>query len=115
MSIPSAAIAGRRNNSPKTKSETESGVYASDNMATMNPEIPFGIIGIDMEVQTLLVDNKCVFGSGNGYSGLFDGGLWEIPNAITFSAYYPYVHDVTYENGYQSYSIRKPVRWCPKR
>ena len=104
-SIPSAAIAGRRNNSPKTKSETESGVDASDNMATMNPEIPFGIIGIDMEVQTLLVDNKCVFGSGNGYSGLFDGGLWEIPNAITFSAYYPYVHDVTYENGYQSYSI----------
>ena len=102
-SIPDAAIAGHRNSAFRTKADND--VDFSDNLATMNADIPFGVIGIDMEMKKLLVDNKSVYSNADGYSALFDGALWQIPNIISFSAYYPYVHHVEYEEGYASYSI----------
>ena len=85
---------------------TKSGAYdEGDQLATMNMDIPFGLVGVDMDTHTLLVDNTAVYNNGNGYKGYLDGGLWDIPAQISFSAYYPYVHNVVYENGYESYSI----------
>lgn len=99
--IPDAAIAGRKN-APKTKA---GGVDSGDMVATMDTSIPFGVIGIDMEMKRLLIDNKSIYSNDKGYSGLFDTSLWEIPATITFSAYYPYVRNVQYEDGFQAYSI----------
>lgn len=94
QSIPRAAI---------TKSNAN--VDASTKIATMDQSIPFGIIGIDQETHTLLIDNKAVSNSSKGYMGMFDSGLWEIQTPITFSAYYPYVRNVQYEDSYDSYNI----------
>ena len=103
-SIPNAAIA-TRNKGPKTKASDGNDVDSADMVATMDTSIPMGVIGIDMEMRKLLIDNKSIYSGDDGYSGLFDGGLWELPATITFSAYYPYVRNVQYEDGYEAYSI----------
>ena len=87
-----------------TKADTQTS-EAADKLATMNPDIPFGLVGIDSESGTLLIDNKAVYNSGTGYSGYFDGGLWQIPTQITFSAYYPHVNSLGYGDRYESYTI----------
>ena len=71
-----------------TKADASS-AESADKLATMNPDIPFGLVGIDMASNTLLIDNKAVYNSGSGYTGYLDSGLWDIPAQITFSAYYP--------------------------
>lgn len=77
----------------------------SSNLATMDPDIPFGLIGIDYEHETLVLDNAKVGTSGGSYSGWFDNYLWEASNVVSFSAYYPYVDEVSYGLSYENYSI----------
>ena len=90
---------------------TKAEVDASDKISTMAKDKPFGLIGIDADNHTLLLDNVSVFNnSSGGYSGFFDKSLWEIPATITFSAYYPYVRDVNYQDSYESYSIPYTVQ-----
>ena len=84
---------------------TKAAVESDDKIATMDKDIPFGLVGIDMKSGTLLLDNASVASDGVGYSGYFDNGLWEVPSPITLSAYYPYVDDVAYGDEYGSYSI----------
>lgn len=81
------------------------GFDEAENLATMNPDIPFGLIGIDYEHETLVLDNAKVGASDGSYSGWFDNYLWEASNVISFSAYYPYVDEVNYGLSYESYSI----------
>ena len=78
-----------------------------DNFATMDSNIPFGLIGIDYDHHALVLDNARVGSNGRDYSTTVDSFLWEEyrSNTISFSAYYPYVRDVTYENDLESYSI----------
>ena len=72
----------------------------------MNPDIPFGLVGIDLLSHSLIIDNSSVSKSDNGgYSIGLQQGLWERPATISFSAYYPYVRDIRYQNGYESYVI----------
>ncbi len=92
--------------SSRAITKADGGVDSAEKLATMNSSIPFGLVGLDMDSHTLLIDNKAVYNNnGAGYAGLFDSGLWEIPTNITFSAYYPYVHNVQYEDSYNVYSI----------
>ena len=84
---------------------TKGGPDAGDRIATMDSSIPFGIIGLDMEYRTLLVDNVPVSATSSGYAGMFDSRMWDILTPITFSAYYPYVDNVTYDDEYSSYNI----------
>lgn len=72
----------------------------------MNPDIPFGLVGIDLLSHSLIIDNSSVSKSDNGgYSIGLQQGLWKRPATISFSAYYPYVRDIRYQNGYESYVI----------
>lgn len=87
-----------------TKADASS-AEAADKLATMNPDIPFGLVGIDLASNTLLIDNKSIYNSGGGYVGYLDSGLWEIPAQITFSAYYPHVNSLGYGDAYESYTI----------
>ena len=98
------SVSVSRANAQDSKTKA-SGYEASDNTLKMDPGIPFGLVGIDMSTHTLLVNNASVSGSGSSYSTFLDNGLWDIPTPITFSAYYPYVRDIRYGDGYESYTI----------
>ena len=80
-------------------------VDAADLYATMDKSVPFGLVAVDRESDKLVLDNATVYSNGDGYSGYFDNFLWDMPSLITFSAYYPYVTDISYGEGYDSYSI----------
>ena len=84
---------------------TKSLVEDSDNIATMDTDIPFGLIGIDYQNGTLVLDNAAVKSDGSGYSGLFDNYLWSTSNKVSFSAYYPHVEAVNYSSDLETYSI----------
>ena len=85
---------------------TKGGEVESANMiATMDQSIPFGIIGIDIETGSLLLDNETVYSTGGQYKGFFDAALWDVPATVSFSAYYPYVNSIVYGDDLESYSI----------
>ena len=77
----------------------------ADKIATMNSDIPLGLIGIDYENGRLVLDNASVKSDGSGYSGEFDNYLWSSSNKISFSAYYPHVESVNYGDDLENYSI----------
>ena len=78
----------------------------ADSQLEMNPDIPFGLVGVDLQAHSLLIDNSAVMRSGEGsYSLDLQQGPWEKAAPISFSAYYPYVRDIRYQNGYESYII----------
>ena len=87
--------------------KTKAGGYeVGESELKMDPGIPFGLVGIDMQTNSLLVDNMAVSGSGSGsYSAFLENGIWDIPTPISFSAYYPYVRDIRYADSYSSYII----------
>ncbi len=84
---------------------TKAGVDSGDMNATMDEDIPFGLIGIDFEHNRLLVDNARVDSDMQGYSTYFDWYSWGNAGKVNISAYYPYVNDVTYGEGYENYAI----------
>ncbi|MBR1887490.1 MAG: hypothetical protein IJ813_03385 [Bacteroidales bacterium] len=75
--------------------------------ATMSSDIPFGLIGIDYEHGALVIDNESVYSTGDSYGMFMDSMMWDELNTknVTFSAYYPYVHNVSYEDNLEAYSI----------
>lgn len=89
---------------------TKALVEDSDKLATMDTDIPFGLIGIDYQNGELVLDNAAVKSDGSGYSGQFDNYLWSASTKITFSAYYPYVEAVGYGSDYESYAIPYSVQ-----
>ena len=84
-----------------TKGEFEE----SDKIATMDKSKSFGLVGVDFETGTLLLDNEEVSYSGGLYRGFFENGLWDSPNTISFSAYFPHVGNLVYGEDYATYSI----------
>jgi len=90
-------------------SNSGSGAYASvgSSLATMDADIPFGLVGIDYFDHEIVVDNARVSSDGRNYSTYFNDALWNEIRAekISFSAYYPFVDDIQYGDDLQSYSI----------
>lgn len=70
-------------------------------------ELPFGLVGIDYDHNAVVVDNQIVYSSGGNYNLFFDALVWDEFNTqnVSFSAYYPYVRDIKYEDGLEAYSI----------
>lgn len=89
------------------RSVTKSVDQSDNTLATMSSDIPFGIVGIDYENSSLVLDNVSVYSNGDSYSTFFDSYTWEKLESrnISYSAYYPYVHDVTYEDNLSCYNI----------
>ncbi len=83
---------------------------ASEKLATMDEDIPFGLIGIDFEHGQLVLDNAKVGGGGAGYSTYFDGFMWSGVDKMSLSAYYPHVNTVDYGEGFENYSIPYSVK-----
>lgn len=88
----------------KTKGEVDED---SNMIATMDKGIPFGLVGIDYEHNALVLDNTKVSSDGSEYSTFLGSMYWgNVPTEnVTFSAYYPYVESLTYEDNYTKYSI----------
>lgn len=88
---------------------TKSGEYDENaNMiATMDKDIPFGLVGIDYDHHALVVDNARVESRGSDYGAYLNSLFWEDLNSETihFSAYYPYVKNITYGDTYEEYRI----------
>lgn len=79
--------------------------------ATLNPDIPFGLVGVDPEHHKLVIDNARVFQDASGaFHGSFDNYLWDAANKISFSAYYPHVGNLDYSEEMTSYTIPYTAR-----
>ena len=104
QAIPDEAISNTKSGGPSTKAGDG---YDSDGMiATMDVSRSFGLIGLDQLSGSLLLDNVAVSSnSSNDYYGMFDNSLWDIPTTVSFSAYYPYVSSISYNDEHASYNI----------
>lgn len=80
-------------------------VDAGNMLATMDTRRPFGLVGIEKGTNAVLIENSPVYSNGEGYQKRLDSGLWDIPSMVLFSAYYPHVKSIVYENDNLSYSI----------
>ena len=81
-------------------------VDAADLMATMDTRRPFSLIVVEEETGDLLLNNDPVHSQDGHYSYYLDKGLWDIPTPVLFSAYYPHVKNVTFEDAtHHAYSI----------
>ncbi len=89
---------------------TRSGVDTSEKLATMDEDIPFGLVGIDFEHGQLVIDNMKIDSSAGGYSTYFDGFMWSGVDKMSLSAYYPYVNTVDYGDGFENYAIPYTVQ-----
>lgn len=79
---------------------------AGDLVASMDCSRPFSLIAVDEGSGSLLMNNVPVYSeSGGDYFTHLDGGILDIPSQVLFSAYYPRVRNVTYENDHTAYSI----------
>ena len=86
--------------------KTKGDIYESeDRIATMDKSRSFGLVGVDFETGTLVLDNEAVGTVSGQYQGFFDKGLWDIPTVVSFSAYYPHVANLIYGDEYATYSI----------
>ena len=107
---------GKMLTSAQTKGEL---VDAADLYATMDKRIPFGLVGVDLESDKLVVDNASVYNNGKGYSGYFEHFLWDMPSLITSII----LMSRTFLTGKAMIPIpfpserrrRMPVRWCRRR
>lgn len=89
-----------------TRAVEDSFATTSPMLATMDVSRPFSLIGIDAESHSLLIDNIAVTTGKDGkYEAYLQGGLLDIQDPLLFSAYYPHVRGISYENSNQSYSI----------
>ena len=104
QAIPDEAISNTKSGGASTKAGDG---FDSDGMiATMDASRSFGLIGLDKLSGSLLLDNVAVSSnSSNDYYGMFDNSLWDIPTTVSFSAYYPYVSSISYNDEHASYNI----------
>ena len=86
--------------------QTKGDYESSDKAGTLDSSIPFGLVGVDLDAGSLLVDNLDVLGSAaDGYSTFLDNSLWEHPAPVSFSAYYPFMEDIQYAEGYRTFTL----------
>ena len=89
-----------------TRAAADSSASVANMLATMDVTKPFALIGIEPQSRSLVIDNILVSSGNNGkYETFLDGGLLEIQDPLLFSAYYPRVNTISYENSRESYSI----------
>ncbi len=82
----------------------------ADQPATLDPDIPFGLIGVDPDRHEIVIDNASVYqDSQGGYSRVFDDYLWASARQISFSAYYPHIGQVNYGQDLTDYSLSYTV------
>ena len=80
-----------------TKGDMGDMVDAADLLARMDTRRPFSLIAVEEE---------SVQSQDGRYTYYMDKGLWDIPTPVLFSAYYPYVKDISFEDsGHRAYSI----------
>ena len=91
-----------RDGQPLSKADV---VDAGDLTATMDYSRPFSLIAVEPESGSLLLNNVPVYSQNGNYATYLEGGILEIPTQILFSAYYPHVQDVGYQNGNSVYTI----------
>lgn len=80
-------------------------VDSHSNTATMNTDLPFGLVAIDPDQKSLVIDNARVDSDMGVYGGYFDTYFWDQHEKLQLSAYYPQVSEITYGQDYVSYSI----------
>lgn len=84
---------------------TKSNVDTDTKLATMDTDLPFGLVGIDFEHGDIVLDNARISSSGGDYTAAFDEFMWSASNKLSLSAYYPFVDELSYGDEYKSYSI----------
>ena len=92
----------------KTRSEIEGGgnyATSSKSEAKLDPSKPFGIVGVDANNYTLLIDNLPVHERGGSRSLDFNSMAWSLDTRILLSAYYPHVDEVQMIDQNRSYVI----------
>jgi len=92
----------------KTRSEIEGGSFSStqqDVNATLDPSKPFGVVGVDADSYSLLIDNLPVYERGGTRSVDLNPNAWSADTRILLSAYYPFVDDVEMIDRNRSYVI----------
>lgn len=91
---------------PKERIVTRNGmVDAQDYIATMDPNRPFGLIGIEKDSGAIYLENASVYQREGSYSLTLDPNSWSLPTPIVFSAYYPHIEGVAYGAGNTTYSL----------
>ena len=90
--------------------QTKAGFEEGDQAVSLDKDIPFGLVGIDREKGRLLIDNKPVFSTPDGHTAFLNDFLWNGPERITFSAYYPHVGELEYGEDYANYAIPYSVQ-----
>ena len=92
----------------KTRSEIEGGgsyATSSNSEAKLDPSRPFGIVGVDANNYSLLIDNLPVYERGGSRSLDFNSMAWSLDTRILLSAYYPHVDEVQMIDENRSYVI----------
>lgn len=90
-----------------SKADIQNGAFdASDNEAALDPDLSFGLIGVDANSYSLVIDNMEVFDHNGERSVSFDThGWYRNDNSLLLSAYYPYVSNISMLDGNRSYLI----------
>ncbi len=75
--------------------------------ANLDAARSFGLIGIDYDHHNLVIDNAQVNSDGSNYSTFMDKLYWNEVGVelLSFSAYYPYVNYIDYDDDLVTYSI----------
>lgn len=89
-----------------TRSNSDYGQFSEEDAeARLDPNKPFGLMGIDAETSKILVNNEQVFEHAGVRTTTFDSHNWYNTDKVLFSAYYPYVNDVEFLSGNRTYMI----------
>ena len=80
-------------------------VTDGDQEAKLDPNKPFGLMGIDAKTSSILINNERVFERSGIRSATFNSRNWYSTETILLSAYYPYVDETEFLSGNRTYII----------
>lgn len=80
-------------------------VTESDKEAKLDPNKPFGLMGVDAQTNAVLINNQRVFETAGIRSATFDSRNWHSAENILLSAYYPYADETEFLSGNKAYII----------
>ena len=80
-------------------------VSENDQEAKLDPNKPFGLMGIDAKTNAVLINNERVFEKGGIRATTFNSKNWYSTENILLSAYYPYVDETEFLSGNRTYMI----------
>lgn len=76
-----------------------------DMEARLDPNKPFGLMGIDAKTSAILINNERVYETAGIRSATFNASSWYSAEQILLSAYYPYVGETEFMSGNRTYII----------